>query len=282
MCKTISTLSLCICILSNCFSPTLSNALENTPQNNILITISLDNQKFQDVAKVVSEKLGYEILVDENLMPIMTTGTFTDVNVEYFLRHILRGQNLVITTDTDAKKIVIRSFGEKSNLVAIGHTNKKISDLTDPISGKKYSERKRLYDKSVQEHNENRMNPETIDPISGKSYVEQRNSFARNLNNSMNNKLDSGAIDPISGKSYAELQTDRQTNFQKSDAMKSNSGTIDPISGKSYIEKDNAFKKNLQTSMEKRLDSGTIDPITGKSYVELRRIREEAFQAISQ
>lgn len=220
----------------------------------ILITLRYDNDgtSLKKAAKFVKIQTGYTLIIDRKFENKIVHGFFNNIDVDVFLRRVLKKVSYIVERDDEKKIIYVRSFGASDFVVAEQENsivkNENFASL-NPVKSKLFFEEQiqRGY-KKYEKHG--------IDSVTGLSSQDLKDKYNKAVQAEKEKYLKNG-IDPVSG-----MPTEAYIHFkEKGKNMYQNKG-IDPVTGLPLAELKEKFESAVKQGKILYENRG-IDPVTG-------------------
>ncbi|HFD33047.1 MAG TPA: hypothetical protein ENJ28_10145 [Gammaproteobacteria bacterium] len=226
--------------------------------NNLDIAISMDirGKPLRGVLEDISERTGYHVEVSDNLLDIPISGNFKNTTLTELLGRVLKGRNVFILEDNEAKLITVRTtLSEKEKVTTIFVEN------DTPASAENYSLRdlqevQKSLDKTF---NDNDRKIESSPGVLYQEVVDTQQQLDQKLDTT-NGKSEVEASPEITYQELLDTQGELNSRISKK-----NSG-VKAASGVAYNK-----VSDVQKELDTQITSGesTIESSPGVSYKKL-------------
>lgn len=251
----------------------LSKAFSIEQEKSGRVSIGGHGRTLSVISAEIKQKTGYTIFVDRSLADIKVNGSYQSVELEQFLRRVLKHQNYVLEWNKKKKIVYVKGYGIQGKRAGLrverdnarqtslnGKTNINfLKEGIDPVSGLPLDELQHKYEAAKNE-GKAMYEDKGVDPVSGLPLGELQHKYevAKNEEKAM---YEDRGIDPVSSLPVHELNAKYVAAMNKSKAMYEDKG-IDPVSGLPLDElqhKHETARNEGKTMYEDR----DIDPVTG-------------------
>ncbi len=239
-----------------------------------LITMSLDQTKFADAVIFVSKQTGMAVKYDDSWADREVSGEFQNVSLDMVFHRILKGENIIVTSNGANDQVTIEYFGGKSKkMVVTNWSGGKVEDSAiDPVTGKTMFELAEISKLQGQRRLERLGNPDSIDPMTGKTRREIDEILMSQKDNYEKRHSDPGSIDSFTGMTYVELDQIGMVQQENYDDRMADPNSIDPFTGKTRGELNKVLQIQSENYEKRMSDPNAIDPMTGKTMSEINSI----------
>ena len=108
------------CYFSSTYAKSREEALPS-------VTVSVKNMPISQVAVLIQEQIGYQVVLKSISPDVRVAGQFTNTDIETVFTSLLKGNNIAILVDNKDRLVTVQSLGKKTkNDISVGNIERNV------------------------------------------------------------------------------------------------------------------------------------------------------------